>query len=182
MSVAREFMAVPDEHLRFLDHGIKAAWQSIEDLQIHVGTQAMMFHERQAEERSRLRHEIMRRHERIHGGRNRVKTSQVYLQVDAIDGLEMRWRRRKRAVGHPNLMAAARLPVEVPKAMLLRGAHEDEIELMMAHYREYLRIREEWAFAMDLRRTLRGRMLVTLNLLDREGRWPRQRGAERDEN
>lgn len=160
--VVAEFLAM--EKTEAFDSTLAWTWEAHLNIGHAIAGDAVAFESSQKQDRKAHRQAIVRRHQAINGPRSIVATSPIYPQYYERDGnMEWRWRRRKHAKGCRDLVFAATLPVDPPLNMLLKGAHEDEVELIKQHAKMISHMRDQWTFYKQVSRMLRGRMQIVLN-------------------
>lgn len=179
-----EMLENPDVYGKFLDLENRSAvertvlglWCALEDQAIVLEQWAIEFKARAESERSALRQAIVRRHQAIHGPRATIKTSDrvIVLQKDG-GSLRLAWSqiwfsrrgwrkedRKPRFRSIPTCKEGTRLD------LVLKGAHEDEIELLRVHEMEIRKIKAAWQDHIALKAKVRSMTVKLLNERERQ--------------
>ncbi|WP_454259813.1 hypothetical protein [Pseudoxanthomonas mexicana] len=154
---------------------IMAAWKHVEALRIALAQEISAFIDRAMSERRTTRQEIVRRHQAINGRRSKVETSHRILMLrEEFGRLELVWREIWRPKWDGRGTAPDPRYNYVPcnskagthMAQVKKGAHVDEIELLVEHEREARRYRHLWSKTSKVAIALRHLGEAKLRLLE----------------
>lgn len=141
-------------------------WSGLEDMAAALEQEALAFLEEANEERSRLRREIVRRHQAIHGLADRVETSNraLYINMDG-ESLKIGWSQvwySNRGGKNTRFKHLPRTKNGTDIRLVLEGAHEDEVEMLTRHEHQSRRLKAKWQRVVALRKAVRGSTRILL--------------------
>lgn len=138
----------------FFASEIISAWEHVSTLRLALSLEIDAFVKRASEERGARRQEIVARHKAINGPRSTVETSRRILMLrDDISRLELVWREvwyrdwdgrgPKPKANYNTIPGNSESGTHLAKVK--KGAHPDEIELLVEHEHEARRYRDLWS-------------------------------------
>ena len=151
------------------------AFEAITATRLALVYEAGVFVKRAQDERGVLRKEIVTRHQRVHGSNAKVETSyNVLLLPDRLGAFELVWRQlwyeRWNGRGPKPKPKYNAIPCKAASGTdmrrVLKGAHPDEVELLMSHELEARRFRNLWAKTTKVSLALTALGKATLAMLE----------------
>lgn len=160
-SVHDRFFAI--ENRTPVERTVLGLWCALDDQAVVLEQWAFDFKARAEAERSALRQAIVHRHRSIHGARATIETSDRVIFVQVDDGsLRIAWSQiwfspkrwgQERKARFRNIKTCK---TGTDLHLVLKGAHEDEIELLRAHEMEIRKIKAVWQDHISLKAKVRG--------------------------